>query len=219
MKYKLVSWILKIYILFVLKTNRISLNIPYASINILKKNQQCLLLFWHSRIAIMPAIINQISPTHKFSAVVSQHRDGEYLSHFIQRFKYESIRGSSNKGAIKAMSEIIINIKKGNSIAITPDGPRGPAMKIGGSVVVLAQKYGIPIIYMSYAASKFKELNSWDRFLLPLPFGKITIVCSEPWILEKDQDKMEITNKLENFMQKQQREVCLVPNDKNNKIL
>lgn len=205
--YKIASWVLKQYISLVLWTNKIEVSIPKLSAAILQQNKTCLLLFWHGRMAIMPALMRKLYPNHKFAAVISQHKDGDYLHHFVKQFRHDTIRGSSSRGGVNAIKGILAALHNKQSIVITPDGPRGPAMRIGGTTITLAQKYELPIIYISFTASKAHVFNSWDKFLLPIPFGKIKVICSAPWYCDQSRNKNDWTKNLEEKMVKQQEEL------------
>ena len=98
---------------------------------------------------------------------------------------------------------------------ITPDGPKGPRHIVKGSICKIAKRYDAPIVYASYSSSRKKLLNSWDKFILPIPFfgTKITIEFSAPILQEssesanekkKDENRAEITNEyLTQIMQEQ----------------
>ena len=192
------------YIAITLFTSKIIATIPQPSQEILSCNKPCILLFWHGRIAIMPAMIQRLYPKHIFAAVISQHNDGEYLSYFVKKFGHETIRGSSSRGGANAIAGIIAALRQKKSIAITPDGPRGPAMKIGGNVIALAQKYNLPILHICYSASRTKIFKSWDRFMLPLPFSRINLTCSEPWYCDHSENRDKLKMELEISMTRQQ---------------
>ncbi len=124
----------------------------------------------------------------RFTAVISSHGDGEFLSHAIESYGHPTIRGSSRKDSTNAMRGIIAAIKSGISICLTPDGPRGPRFKIKGNLTNLAVKYKLPIIPVCYSASRAKVLSTWDRFIIPYPFSKIIIELGDPVNLKKPDD-------------------------------
>ncbi|MAD41416.1 MAG: hypothetical protein CL623_03390 [Arcobacter sp.] len=94
------------------------------------------------------------------------------------------IRGSSSKGAAKALISTIKEIKAGSDVALTPDGPRGPRFSVAPGVVAIAQKSNAKIIVLNSKPSKYWQFSSWDKFILPKPFGKIDFYLSEPFCIE-----------------------------------
>ena len=207
-KYRLFSFLLKIYFLLVFYTCKKQYIIPLGSKEILTNSlQSCFLFCWHGRIAMMPVFLQKIFPKRRFVALVSHHSDGEYLSHLIARFQHQTIRGSSSKGGAQAVRNIITAIKKNQVITITPDGPRGPSMKFVSKTPSLAKKYNLPIIYSCYVASRFITMKTWDNFLLPLPFGKLTLVFSEPWYDNNNQSLEQNSIILEKLMTLQQNQL------------
>ena len=99
----------------------------------------------------------------------------------VSNFKIGAVRGSSSKGAAKVLISAIRELKEGNDIAITPDGPRGPRHSVADGVIAIAQKSGARIIVLNSKPSKYWQFNSWDKFILPKPFGKINFYMSEPF--------------------------------------
>ncbi len=119
--------------------------------------------------------------------LVSQSKDGEYMARILLGMGFNVVRGSTTTGGMMALRGLIKAARKGYSIAITPDGPKGPIFKVQPGLVYVAQKAGIPIIPVACALSKKKVLRSWDRYQFPLPFGRIEAVYGEPIaVLETD---------------------------------
>jgi hypothetical protein len=112
--------------------------------------------FWHGRQLMMPFLYQKIHQQEKLAILISQHRDGEYISRIIQRFGIDSIRGSTYRGALKGLKQMIRALKSGVSVGITPDGPRGPKYKAQLGVIELAKLSGAPILPLSFGASKKK---------------------------------------------------------------
>jgi lysophospholipid acyltransferase (LPLAT)-like uncharacterized protein len=108
------------------------------------------------------------------NVLISQHSDGEMISRFFDIFNYDSIRGSTSKGAIKSLVEAIRRVKSGYSLGLTPDGPRGPRHSVADGVAAIATKANIDIVCFNYNTTKFWQFNSWDKFTIPKPFSTIT---------------------------------------------
>ena len=94
--------------------------------------------------------------------------------------------GSSNKRPIAALKEILQKIKEGMNFLISPDGPRGPAREVKGATINIASTTGLPIVSATYSAKYTKTFNSWDKFILPLPFNRIIIIFAKPLIIPAD---------------------------------
>jgi lysophospholipid acyltransferase (LPLAT)-like uncharacterized protein len=139
-------------------------------------------VFWHSRIALSTAAWPQDRATPT-KALVSLSPDGQFLARALDRMGFPAIRGSTEKpgkpGAAKggsaAFREVLRQLRVGGC-AVTPDGPRGPANQMGEGVPLMAKLSGAPVLMMGLSCSPSIRLNSWDRALVPLPFGRGAIV-------------------------------------------
>ncbi|MBC8313503.1 MAG: lysophospholipid acyltransferase family protein [Candidatus Cloacimonetes bacterium] len=140
--------------------------------------------FWHNRLLTL-------SYAHRFENIrilVSKHQDGEYISRAAAGLGYTSVRGSTKKGGMRAMVELVRASKK-YDIGITPDGPRGPKEQIQDGILYLAYKTGKPIIPASCDSKKKWVLNSWDNFIIPKPFSETKIIYGQP-ILVSNKDEI-----------------------------
>lgn len=147
------------------------------------KGKPYILAFWHGRLFMIP----HIRPRHKrCDVVISHHNDGELIAKVIPHFGLRLIRGSSKHKGMQALKDCFKSLKKGNCVAITPDGPRGPRMRVGGNIVSIAHKMDVPILPVTFAASKHKLFKSWDRFMLPKLFGKVVFIQGKPLHVGKD---------------------------------
>jgi lysophospholipid acyltransferase (LPLAT)-like uncharacterized protein len=160
------------------------------------KSGNFVLMFWHGKM-----LAGWLLGRNKnFYAVVSQSKDGEILSHLLKRWNYKLIRGSSSKDSKEVMREMIEVLQNGFSLAVTPDGPRGPreVMKIGGLIAsVRSQK---PIVLCGIVYEKKRTFKSWDKFELPKFFSKVKIRLSEPKLFPvglSNEEYEKIRNQLE----------------------
>ncbi len=164
-----------------------------------KVNVPCLVAFWHGEILMNPFLHQKFFKDAKMSVMISEHFDGELIAKIAKYFGFSSIRGSSSRGAIKALKMSLRLIDSGGGIAITPDGPRGPFHSVADGIVTLAQKKDIPIVVYRYKASSFWQLKSWDKFIVPKPFSTLEFYASEPFYvtgLSKEESKQMIKEKL-----------------------
>ncbi len=160
------------------------------------KDGSAIIIGWHGRTLIMPYFWNKSS---KLNALVSPHRDGRMIMYILEKFGIGHISGSSDKNAKDAALELMQNLKDGNSIAIIPDGPRGPSMELTMSPIFYAQKSGKPILGITYSiADSIVVSKSWDDMLIPLPFHKGMYAITEPIYIPHD----ATTEQLEEYRQK-----------------
>ena len=200
--YSVICWIGAKYIKFVSFTNSWSfINKKYVE-NLWKKNEAFILCFWHGRLLMMPLSWNK---EKKINVLISAHSDGQLLSKTVKHFNIETITGSSSKGGSEAIRNIIKSLKSGISIGMTPDGPRGPRMKVNSAIIKIASLTGHKIVPLSYSVKKKFFLNSWDKFLVALPFGKGCFIWGKPIKIKKNistNEDLKLSKRLENNLLK-----------------
>lgn len=136
--------------------------------------------FWHGRMFLLPFVLKEYA--ERVAILISRHRDGELIAQIVERMGFKTVRGSAGKGkgGERAFKEMVKLIEKGYTVAITPDGPRGPREVVKPGVAKLAMKTGAPVYPLTFSADWKFQLNSWDRFLVPLPLSKCRVVLGEP---------------------------------------
>ena len=112
--------------------------------------------------------------------MVSASRDGEYIAQLARQLGHVPVRGSSNRGGVKALREMIDLLQQGRNSAIVADGSQGPARKLQAGCILMASKSGKPIFPMAWAADRAIVFKSWDRTVMPLPFSTIALQQGEP---------------------------------------
>lgn len=128
--------------------------------------------------------------------IVSASKDGEYVATACKHYGHYPVRGSSHRGGVKALIEMIKVLKtKPLNGAITVDGPKGPAFEVKKGIIDIAKKSHRPIIALSCYPEKYWEFKSWDRFRLPKPFSRIIINYSPPIIIPQNFVQEEYDNK------------------------
>jgi lysophospholipid acyltransferase (LPLAT)-like uncharacterized protein len=149
-----------------------------------------ILAFWHGRLLMMPCAWNRRLPIHM---LISGHRDGRIIADAVRHFGIDSIAGSSTEGGPAALRSMVRQLKAGDCVGITPDGPDGPAMRASTGIVAVARLSGAPVIPLSYATKRRHILGSWDRFHLPFPFSRGVFLWGEAIEVpsDLDQDGME----------------------------
>lgn len=136
--------------------------------------------FWHNRLFYLSCYYVKNTRRRKLSILVSLSRDGDYGAALVRRMKQDAVRGSTSRGGQKAVRGLAARIAEGNNVAITPDGPRGPALRVSDGVIKLAQITGARIIPVSYCATRKRLLKSWDKFVVVLPFGRVHVAFADP---------------------------------------
>lgn len=156
----------------------------------IEKYGSVIVIGWHGRTLEMPYFWNKSST---LKALVSPHRDGQLIVHILEKFGIGHISGSSDRNSQTAALELMRNLKENNSIAIIPDGPRGPSMKLTMSPIFYAQKSGKPIVGITYSIAGAKVIKrSWDSMLVPLPFHKGMYAITEPILIPFDATNEEL---------------------------
>jgi lysophospholipid acyltransferase (LPLAT)-like uncharacterized protein len=141
-------------------------------------DRQVIVVTWHRAAIFFVHYFGSLHPMIMFS----RSKDGEYLARFAEKFGVQPVRGSSNRGGVEALREMNDFLKNGGKACATVmDGPRGPARVAKKGMVALAMETGIPIIPIIWSSSRtwtFKK--SWDKTMIPKPFSKIILHCSDP---------------------------------------
>jgi lysophospholipid acyltransferase (LPLAT)-like uncharacterized protein len=107
--------------------------------------------------------------------LISEHGDGEIIARIAHSLGYRTVRGSSSRGAARALLTLVREVDDGHDLAITPDGPRGPAKSVAPGTTVVARRGGAAIIPIAAHASSAWRLGSWDSFMIPKPFARVTV--------------------------------------------
>lgn len=157
-----------------------TLNITFINKNVIdefeRKNQNYVLAFWHGTMLLSW----YIGKDKKMAALISKSKDGKLLAKILRSWNYTVVRGSSSKGGEVALGVMVDYAKNNNSIAVTPDGPRGPMFKMKAGAVVTAKKSKVPLVLLGVGYKRKKVLDSWDKFQVPHFFTKAKAVFSEP---------------------------------------
>ena len=140
---------------------------------------------WHGRLLPLTYYHRQ----QNIATLISQSSDGEYIARVVERWGYTAIRGSSSRGGSGALREMVKVARTGRSMAITPDGPRGPRQKLKPGVLTLAQLTSQPLIPMSASATRAWWVDArWDLFLVPKPFSTVFVRYADPVYVPRNAD-------------------------------
>ena len=143
---------------------------------------QELYVLWHQQLLMLTLRHRD----QDIAVMISRSRDGDVASRIVERLGFRIVRGSSSRGGAVGLREMIEAAADGHPLALTVDGPRGPARNCKPGAVMVATRADVPIIPTVAIPDRARALNSWDRFLLPAPGSKIFISYGEPILVQTD---------------------------------
>lgn len=178
----ILAWTLAQWMRFCFATIRWTHENQQVAEDVWKQGGGVLAVFWHSRIGLSPACwpLDRATPA---KALISLSADGEFIAKAVARQGFPAVRGSSAnkdkadraKGGSQALRDGLRQLKAGG-LAITPDGPRGPARQMAEGLPLMAKLSGAPALFIGLSCNPALRLSSWDKAVLPLPFGKGAVV-------------------------------------------
>jgi lysophospholipid acyltransferase (LPLAT)-like uncharacterized protein len=185
------------YIRFVYATSRWQLVgfEPVAALD--AERRPYIVCCWHGRMLLICCVRPKVMPV---VALASGHRDGQFVARVMAHFGVGSISGSSGRRGHGAIQASRAALSDGAVVVITPDGPRGPAMQAAPGAVMLARLTGAAIIPVSSSTRRRIFLKTWDRFMVPLPFGRGAFVCGTPLYFAEDADEEKACGGLEHAL-------------------
>lgn len=178
-----------------------SLRIEYRGLDPLLERWQhgdpTLLSFWHNRVLLMPVVAARRKQRNESGALGicilnSLSRDGEIATRTLERWGVESVRGSTARGGAGGFLQLLRAHRRGLDLALVPDGSRGPRYVAKPGALHLARATASPLWPVSWAASRFIQLRSWDRLIVPLPFARVVFVAGSPLTVARSADDSEI---------------------------
>lgn len=140
-----------------------------------------ILAFWHRHMLLMRYAYRG----RRMNVLSSRSRDGEIMVGVLARLGIRASRGSTTRGGAAGLLDLVRQARSGWDLGVTPDGPRGPARVVQPGVILAAAATGLPIIPVAMAATRRRELSTWDRMLVPLPFSRVDIVYGEPIVVPR----------------------------------
>jgi lysophospholipid acyltransferase (LPLAT)-like uncharacterized protein len=162
-------------------------------------DEPCIIGFWHGDLLLGPLNYHHWRKDVKAVVMISDHFDGELIAKAMQYFGLGTIRGSTRKGAARVLMQGIRKLRDGYDLGITPDGPKGPRFSVSDGIVAIAQKTDSPIVLQNCVPSRYWQLGSWDKFVIPKPFCHLEFYCCEPFKvtdMEMEEAKKLIHDKL-----------------------
>lgn len=180
----ILSWLLSWYLRIVLRL-QLGLRVEgLEAIRLMAGDQPVIVAFWHETLPTIPIlwrVARRQGMVRPAAVLVSRHRDGQMVGSIVRRLGVRLVSGSSSKGGVASMQELVKSLQKGESIGLTPDGPRGPARRAAAGVAALAGLSGAVILPCGVATTRYFVIKkSWDKMRVPLPFGRMVLVCGAP---------------------------------------
>jgi lysophospholipid acyltransferase (LPLAT)-like uncharacterized protein len=144
---------------------------------------------WHGRSSIAGAKYRD----RGFWVIISLSKDGEIQNRIFQKLGFKTIRGSTGRGGERALVESIRALRDGGTMALTPDGPRGPSGVAQPGMLAMARKSGCALVPVGISSKpRILLKNAWDKHMIPVPFGKSMMVFGDPYYLAKDATEEQI---------------------------
>lgn len=204
----LIPYLAYSYVTFVGWTTRLRWRGVEHRESLRRAGRRHILAFWHQR-QVFFTWSHRDDPT---DVLVSKSKDGELIARTMELSRIGACRGSSSRGGAAAAREMMASIAAGRDLGITPDGPRGPAREVKDGVLFLAQKLSIPIVPITNALSRRLQLErAWDKFQVPLPFGRAAVFIGAPIEVKPDDDlaakAAELKTALDDLTEAAEREV------------
>jgi lysophospholipid acyltransferase (LPLAT)-like uncharacterized protein len=140
------------------------------------RRQPFIYVLWHGQ--LLPLLWSHRD--RQVAIMVSEHSDGEVIARIAKALGFRTVRGSTSRGAARALLGACREIEAGFDLAVTPDGPRGPAHSVAPGAAIIAQRTQAPMVPVAARASRSWRLKSWDRFMIPKPFARVVVAYSDP---------------------------------------
>ena len=151
---------------------------------VVESGRQSIFCLWHERIFAATYSLRG----RGIVVITSQSKDGEYIARFLKRLGYGTIRGSSTRGGVGALVEMVRAMRRGLAMAFTVDGPRGPRREVKKGAVLLAKKTGNPLLPLGVECERYWTIGSWDQMQIPKPFTRARLIIAPPIEVSPDVD-------------------------------
>ena len=179
-------WLYARFASFVFATTRWRIHGREDAEALIRAGQPFICAFWHGRLMLAPHGWPRGTTIH---VMISRHRDGENIARATRHLGVVPIRGSRTRGGVAAGRAALRVLKESGYVAISPDGPRGPRMRVQPEIIALARLSGAPIVPITFGVSRRAVANSWDRFVVALPFGRGVYQWGPPLHVGADADE------------------------------
>lgn len=187
---------------FLYLTNRIETIGEERPQNLWKNGKFVLCPFWHDQLLMMIMVYRGTG----VKILISSSKDGELIAKTMRCFGHGVVRGSSTRGGRSAFKELLRLCGEEVDLVFTPDGPRGPRHQLKDGVVQLARLSGRPVLPLAFVCSRGHRFKSWDRFLLPYPFGHGVYSFGKPLYFDEQEGADMFRERLQEAMLENQKQ-------------
>jgi lysophospholipid acyltransferase (LPLAT)-like uncharacterized protein len=182
------------YIRLVRRSGRWAVLCPEATAQLIRSRRPCIGVFWHGRMMMAhvawQAVIEATGCEDPLRPCIigSDHADARFVARVTRQFGIASEHASNKRGGIGLVRAALTVLRRDQIAVMTPDGPRGPAMRAKAGVVRIAMRAGVPVVPLTFAAARAKVVPSWDSFVIPYPFTRGVFAIGSPILLPADGD-------------------------------
>jgi len=145
------------------------------STDLLQENACAIIALWHEVLGLAAFCFRN----RGYCTLTSKSYDGELAARAVRCFGIEAVRGSSSRAGLQALHELERVLEHGGVVGLTVDGPKGPRRKAKPGVAMLSARSGVPIIPVAFTARPGWRLGTWDKLVVPKPFGRIVQACGQ----------------------------------------
>lgn len=149
---------------------------PHVIRDVHASGARVIYVLWHGN--LLPLLWSHRE--RDIAVIISEHRDGEIIARIARALGFRTVRGSTSRGAARALLGACRIVDAGHDLAVTVDGPRGPAGTVAPGSPVIAQRTGAAMVPVAAWANRAWRLRSWDRFMIPKPFARVTVAYDNP---------------------------------------
>jgi lysophospholipid acyltransferase (LPLAT)-like uncharacterized protein len=146
----------------------------------LSKKGGFVLLIWHNRIVLTDPFLRRYASPHPYTIVASKNRDGDLIAALTKKSKFGRIIRMPQNGRHAALKAMIRSLNNREVIMIAADGSRGPRYRVKPGVLFAARSASVPVVPFTFAATRYWQLKTWDRMIIPKPFSTVTLGVGEP---------------------------------------
>lgn len=192
------AWLIASLVRVVERSARVEIELHPDAEAWLREARPCIGAYWHGRLALIPLAWRRIlaatgrNPATPAYTLSTFHRDGAIMAKATNRLGVGTVRGSQKKGGTEAFRQLRQLLKDGVTVALAVDGGKGPRMRVQGGVMLLARHAGVPAIPVTFAHRPARRLGTWDRLVLPAPFGRCLILVGEPVFAPPGRDEVSL---------------------------
>ncbi len=154
-----------------------------------RRSRPVVFVLWHGR--LLP--LSYLHRGEGVMALISRSRDGDDVTALMRHWGFVAARGSSSHGGSEALRDVVRAARSGHSLAITPDGPRGPRERMKLGALTAAQLSGLPVVPVAAGARRAWWIEGWDRFLVPRPFARVRVAYGAPRMISAEADRPSLS--------------------------